>query len=106
VISMSAANTPLLQQQQQQQQQGVLIAVHADGEVRVWGMPTIDNTGVYTPIYTSASGVSTLLSNRCSSSGVAHSSSGTVCVGSVMTSSQQLQQQPLQKSAARYVIAF
>jgi Lethal giant larvae(Lgl) like, C-terminal len=86
---------------QQQQQQCVLIAVHADGEVRVWGMPT-SNTLVYTPLHTSTNGASTLVSNGCSSGGVAHSSSGSVCVGSVMASSQQqFQQQPLQKTAAR-----
>jgi hypothetical protein len=86
---------------QQQQQQCVLIAVHADGEVRVWGMPT-SNTLVYTPLHTSTNGVSTLMSNGRSDVPTLMSSDGTVCVGSVMASSQQqLQQQPLSRAAAR-----
>jgi hypothetical protein len=98
---------------QQQQQQCVLIAVHADGEVRVWGMPlNSSDTGAYTPLLSSTNGLSTLVSNgRSAGIGGISSSSGTVRVGSVMASSQQqLQQQqsslqqPLQRSAARYII--
>jgi WD40 repeat protein len=85
----------------QPQHQCVLIAVHADGEVRVWGMPTND-TLVYTPLHTSTNGVSTLMSNGRSDVPTLMSSDGTVCVGSVMASSQQqLQQQPLSRAAAR-----